>query len=231
MISVRENLLRLRERIERGAARSGRRGQDITVVAVGKGVPASLIREAIEAGVQDVGENRVQEALARYREIGPGPRWHLVGHLQTNKVKYVLGLFDLIQSLDRISLAEELHRRAEKAGVTVRCLVQVNVSGEATKHGVAPGDLMSFLAAAGAFSCLKIEGLMTIGPLVQEAEQARPFFRRLRELADEVAACRLPGVEMRWLSMGMTQDFEVAVEEGANMVRIGTGIFGPRKVK
>ncbi len=228
MISVRDNLLRIRERIERGAARAGRRGEDVTLVAVCKGVPSSLIREALDAGVCHLGENRVQDALARYREIGAGPYWHLVGHLQSNKVKYVIGLFHLIHSLDRLSLAGEIQRRAEKAGLTVRCLVQVNVSGETTKHGVAPRDLTAFLESVGAFSRLRVEGLMTIAPLVRDAEEARPFFRRLRELAEGAAALRLPGVEMNYLSMGMTDDFEVAVEEGANMVRIGRGLFGPR---
>ena len=220
MQDIRANLERVRERIARAAARSGRSADDVLIVGVSKTVDVGRIREAIAAGLGALGENRVQEARAKIAEIGRPVAWHLVGHLQTNKAKDALELFDVIHSVDRIELARELDRRARARGQTVEVLLQVNVTGEATKGGWPPEAVPTALDITARLAGLKIRGLMTIPPAVERPEQARGWFRTLRGLAQRHG---LPE-----LSMGMSADFEVAVEEGATMVRIGTAIFGPR---
>ena len=227
---IAENLASVRERIARAAARVGRDPRSVRLVVVTKGVGADLIREVVEAGADCLGENRVQEARQKLAVLGDLPvKWHMVGHLQTNKVKYVIGMFEMIHSLDRLSLAEELDRRAGQRRTTVDVLVQANVSGEQTKFGVAPEETVEFIRQVSRFEHVKVKGLMTMAPFVPDPELARPCFRRLRELADEVRREAVGGVDMDWLSMGMTNDFEVAIEEGANLVRIGTAIFGERR--
>ena len=208
----------------RGAAlRSGRTPGEVTLVAVTKGFPISVVESALAVGIRHIGENRVQEAGTKIPPLRDRATWHLVGHLQRNKVRKALGLFDVIQSLDSHRLAEELQKRAEQADRTVDVLVEVNTSGEATKFGVAPGELYAVLDGVQTLSRLKLRGLMTVGPLVRDPEEARPAFRLLRELAEGYD--RAP---LRELSMGMSGDFEVAVEEGATTVRIGSALFGPR---
>lgn len=230
-LGIIDNLTRVRERIARATRSAGRRLEDVTLVAVPKGFPAERVKEAIAAGVRHVGENRVQEA-ARKRdelgEIGASCTWHLIGSLQTNKVKAALDTFDLVQSLDRWALAGELNDRAEGLARQVRVLIQVNVSGEPTKHGLRPDEVEPFLGRLGQLESLRVEGLMTIAPLVDDPEQVRPVFRRLRELRDGLARRRWPNAEPYELSMGMSGDFEVAIEEGATLVRVGTALFGPR---
>lgn len=221
------NVLLIRERIARAAEAAGRRPEEIRLVAVTKNRSVEEIRAALAAGIADIGENRVQEAASKFQELGRACRWHLVGSLQTNKARAALGFADLIHSLDRPALVQALDREARRAGRTVAVLVQVNVSGEPTKHGVAPEGLRELVELASQTGTLEVEGLMTIAPLA-EPEQVRPVFARLRRLAEEVAAWNLPRVRMRWLSMGMSGDFEAAIAEGANLVRIGTAIFGPR---
>jgi pyridoxal phosphate enzyme (YggS family) len=211
------------ERIGQAARNSGRRPEDITLVAVTKGFPASVIEGALRVGLDHIGENRVQEAASKIPPFRRRATWHLVGHLQRNKVKKALELFDVIESLDSVRLAEEVQRRAEQTDRTVDVLVEVNTTGEPTKYGVAPDALHSFLEELRCFDRLRVEGLMTVGPLVQDPEDARPAFRRLRQLAEGYRDGYL-----RRLSMGMSGDFEVAVEEGATSVRIGTALFGPR---
>lgn len=226
-----ENLARVRERIARAARSAGRRPDDVTLVAVTKGFPADRVREAIAAGVRHVGENRVQEGTRKRDELGEIGRsctWHLIGSLQTNKVKPALEAFELVHSLDRWALAVELNARAESLGRQARALIQVNVSGEATKHGLPPAEVEPFLARLGQLEALRVEGLMTIAPLVDDPERVRPVFRRLRELRDALARRRWPNAELYHLSMGMSGDFEVAIEEGATLVRVGTALFGPR---
>ncbi len=224
--TIEARLGRIGERIRAAARRSGRQAQDVTLVAVTKGFPASVVEEALAVGIRHVGENRVQEAATKIPPLRDRATWHLVGHLQRNKAKRALELFDVIESLDSLRLAGELQKRAEQAGASVRVLVEVNTSGEATKYGVTPGALYELLNALAELDRLKVEGLMTVGPVVSEPDAARPAFRRLRELAEGYS-----GGVLEHLSMGMSDDFEVAVEEGATIVRIGTALFGPRPVR
>jgi pyridoxal phosphate enzyme (YggS family) len=220
MQDIRANVERVRERIARAAERAGRRPDDVLLVAVSKTVEAERVRAAVAAGITALGENRVQEARAKIAEIGRPVAWHLIGHLQTNKARDAVELFDVIHSVDRIELARELDRRAHARDRVVKVLLQVNAGGEATKGGVAPEAVAETLEALATLRNLAVRGLMTIPPEVERAEEARGWFQALRKLAERHA---LPE-----LSMGMSGDFEVAVEEGATMVRVGTAIFGPR---
>jgi pyridoxal phosphate enzyme (YggS family) len=185
-----------------------------------------VVREAVAAGQHVFGENRIQEALAKMPEVGPGARWHFVGHLQLNKARHAVGAFELIHGLDDARLARELERRAATAGLRQRVLIEVNLAREATKHGVAAETLPALLDETARLEHLVLDGLMTIPPPVERAEESRPWFARLRELGERSAA-RL-GRELPELSMGMTDDFEVAIEEGATLVRVGRAIFGER---
>jgi pyridoxal phosphate enzyme (YggS family) len=220
MQDIRANLERVRERVARAAERAGRRAEDVLLVGVSKTVDVARIRAAIAAGLGALGENRVQEARDKITELGRTVQWHLVGHLQTNKVRDALELFDVIHSVDRIDLARELDRRARAKGRTIDAFVQVNVGGELSKGGWPPEAIETAVGAISALSGLKLRGLMTIPPAVERAEDARAWFRTLRKLAERHG---LPE-----LSMGMSADFEVAIEEGATMVRVGTAVFGPR---
>ena len=220
MLDIAANLERVRERLARAAERAGRTPDDVLLIGVSKVVEIERIRAAIAAGVAALGENRVQEAKAKIAELGRPVPWHLIGHLQTNKVKDALPLFDLIQSLDRLELAHELERRAAAQGRVVEALLQVNVASEASKGGFAPDAVSEALDTIGTLSHVRVRGLMAIPPEVERAEDSRPWFRRLREMADKHG--------LRDRSMGMSGDFEVAIEEGATMVRVGTAIFGPR---
>ena len=220
MPDVRENLERVRERIARAAARAARRPDDVLLIGVSKTVDVERIRAALDAGLRALGENRVQEAKTKVAELGHPAAWHLVGHLQTNKVRDALELFDVIHSLDRLELAQELERRGAARGLAVEAMLQVNVAGEASKGGFAPDAVAQALEAIGKLAHVQVTGLMAIPPEVERPDDARPWFRRLRELAERHG--------LRQLSMGMSGDFEVAVEEGATMVRVGTAIFGAR---
>lgn len=218
-----ENLNRLRAEIDAAAARSGRPPGSVKLVAVTKTVGVVEVRRAAALGLRDFGENRVQEARDKVREC-PELRWHFIGHLQTNKVKEVLRDFSLIHSLDRFSLAEALQNWGDNLDKDAAALVQVSVSGERSKSGLDPVELPDFLAALRDLPRIKVEGLMTMAPWTALPEEVRPVFRRLREL--QLAHSR-PERELKHLSMGMTNDFKVAVEEGATMVRIGTALFSP----
>ena len=220
MLDIAANLERVRERVARAAERAGRTPDDVLLIGVSKVVEVERIRAALAAGLGALGENRVQEAKAKVAELGRPVPWHLIGHLQTNKVKDALPLFDLIQSLDRLELAHELERRAAAQGRVVEALLQVNVASEASKGGFAPDAVSESLDTIGTLSHVRVRGLMAIPPEVERAEESRPWFRRLREMADKHG--------LRDRSMGMSGDFEVAIEEGATMVRVGTAIFGPR---
>ena len=220
MPDIATNLERVRERLARAAERAGRRPDDVLLIAVSKTVDVERIRAGVAAGVTALGENRVQEAKTKIAELGRPAAWHLIGHLQTNKVKDALPLFDVIHSLDRLELAREIERRAAARGQVVDALLQVNVAAEASKGGVGPDAVGETLDTIGKLAHVRVRGLMTIPPEVERAEDSRPWFRRLRELAGRHG--------LRELSMGMSGDFEVAVEEGATMVRVGTAVFGPR---
>jgi len=220
MTDIRANLDRVRERIARAAERTGRHTSDVLLVGVSKTVDVARIRQAIEAGVPALGENRVQEAREKVSEIGRPVPWHLVGHLQTNKVRDALELFDVIHSLDRLDLAKELDKRARARGRAVDALVEVNIAGEASKGGVGPDGLGELLDAVAALSSVRLRGLMAIPPEAKEPDESRVWFRALRKLGERYGFAEL--------SMGMSGDFEVAIEEGATLVRVGTAIFGPR---
>ena len=221
--SLRRNLETVRERIERAAERAGRRAEDVLLIGVSKTVTAERIRLGVEAGLVALGENRVQEARDKIKILGRPVPWHLIGHLQTNKVRDALELFDLIHSLDRLELAREIERRAGDPGRVVDTLLEVNVAGEASKTGFAPDAVGPALEAIGGLTHVRVRGLMAIPPLVERAEEARAWFQALRRLAERHG--------LKELSMGMSADFEVAIEEGATMVRVGTAIFGARPAR
>jgi hypothetical protein len=217
----------VRKGIARAAEHSGRSPHEIVLVGVVKSVSAEMVREAVDAGLADLAENRVQEAEPKIAAVGrQSARWHLVGHLQRNKSGRAVALFDRVHSVDDIELAQALSRRAVAAGRVVPVLIQVNVSGEAAKHGVAPVGLEALLEQVVRLPGLVVDGLMSIGPLVEDGEEARRYFARTRELRDR-AQKRL-GVSLPELSMGMSADYEVAIEEGSTMVRVGTALFGRR---
>jgi pyridoxal phosphate enzyme (YggS family) len=221
------NLAAVRRRIEDAARRAGRPEDSVLLVAVSKTVPAERVGEAIAAGVPALGENRVQEAREKIARLGRPVPWHLIGHLQTNKVRDALACFDLIQSVDRLALAEALSSRAERAGRRADVLVQVNVGEEPQKGGIPPAGLRAALEAIALLGGLRVRGLMAIPPWPRDPEESRPFYRELRKLLETAQGWGL-GLELTELSMGMSGDFEVAVEEGATIVRVGTAIFGPR---
>lgn len=216
------NLQKIRAAIEKSAQKAGRQAQDVMVVAVTKTVSPERIAAAVKAGVLDFGENRVQEVLPKIDLLPAEIRWHFIGHLQTNKIKYVTPRFHLIHSLDRIKLARALNKWGEKEEKKVYALVQLNIAGEKSKHGLDPRELNDFLEEISAYSSLKVQGLMTMAPYVSNPEEIRPVFQQLYRL---FSCTNIPGIEMKYLSMGMSNDFKIAVEEGANMVRIGSAIF------
>jgi pyridoxal phosphate enzyme (YggS family) len=219
MTDVQENCRRVLERIQAAAARSGRSPEAIRLIAVTKTVPAERIRQAVEAGIGNIGENRLQEALRKRAELGDLPLvWHFIGHLQTNKAKKVVENFDWVQCVDRPELAEKLNQAATRP---LPVLIEVNVGGESSKSGIDPGRLPSFIENFPAYERLRLRGLMAIPPFSENPEDIRPYFKRLRELSKRFGLSEL--------SMGMSHDFEVAVEEGATMVRIGTSLFGERQ--
>ncbi len=228
-MEIRDRVLKVFEKIEGAADRALRDPADVKLVAVTKTVPRERILEAIDAGVTAIGENRVQEAERKFAEGLPPVERHLVGHLQTNKVKKALELFDIIQSVDSVRLAREISRRAEAAGRRVDVLVEVNTSGEETKYGLAPEDALAAIEEMADLPGIQVRGLMTVGAFLSDPEDVRPCFRKLREIRDAVEERVIPGVAMDHLSMGMTNDFEVAIEEGATIVRVGRAIFGERE--
>lgn len=229
-----KNITAVYRRISHAAMRVGRNPEDVKLIAVTKTVGIERIKEAIDLGLRVFGESYVQEAQKKisnfeFRIPNLKVEWHLVGHLQKNKVKVAVELFDLIHSLDSIALAEELNKHAEKINIVQGVLIQVKLSEEETKHGVSKEGVMDLIRALSEMKNLKLEGLMTMPPFFDDPEMARPYFRKLRELRDDINELRVTSYELRDLSMGMTNDFEVAIEEGATMVRIGTAIFGGRR--
>ena len=223
---VKNNLETINEKIKKAALKVNRNPEEIKLVAVTKTATIEQIKEAISTGVNIIGENKVQEAKEKYQILTTDIEWHLVGHLQTNKVKYAIEIFDLIHSVDGIKLAKEIDRRSLQFGMITNVLVEVNVSGEETKYGIKPEEVEPFLKGISEFSRIRVRGLMTIAPIVEDKEEVRLYFRKLRELSKEIKKKNIKNIRMDYLSMGMTEDFEVAIEEGANMVRIGRGIFG-----
>jgi len=229
MVDVAANHRRVMERISQAAARTGRDAASIKLLAAAKSQDAELIRAAIAAGVSLIGENYVQEAQAMKARIPQAAEWHMIGHLQRNKAKSAIALFDLIESLDSIALARELDKEGRKAGKRVRTFVEVNLAGEESKTGIAKDRVFLLLQEAAKLTNITIEGLMTVPPFRENPDDARPYFRELRELLGRMQELQLPNMDLKELSMGMSHDYPVAIEEGATIVRIGTALFGPRK--
>ena len=224
-------MARVRERIDLAAQRSGRSPERVRLVAVSKTVDPERVRQAIEAGAKILGENYVQEAQKKIEVLGHEVAWHFIGHLQANKAKAAAGLFDCIHSVDSLSLAQELGRRAKLRGKVLPVLLQVNVSGEVTKFGAQEKETFLLAEKLSATDGIEVKGLMTMPPFFEDPEASRPYFAELRKLGERLGRQKIPRISMEELSMGMSNDFEVAVEEGATLVRVGTAIFGPRPVK
>ena len=229
MTDIEENVARVQERMAAACRRSGRAPDDVKLVAISKTFPPESIRVAYEAGLRDFGENRVQEAKAKRPALSDlSIRWHLVGHLQTNKAKTARELFHWVHSVDSFRLAEKLHQAAVPGGGRLPLLLEVNLGGEESKAGVGESEIIQLAEEISPLATLEVRGLMVIPPFFNDPEQVRPYFRRLRELAQEVDAKNIANISMRDLSMGMSHDFEVAIEEGATIIRVGTAIFGVR---
>jgi len=229
MPSVAENLARVRERIAAAAERAGRPPADITLVAVSKTQPVAAIEEALAAGATDFGENYAQELRDKYAAIGDRARWHFIGHPQTNKLRYIVPQCALIHSVDSERLAVEIGRRAARLGPRQPVLLEVNLAGEQSKFGLSPEQVRESAPAMAALPAVELRGLMTMPPLAPDPEASRPYYTALRELAESLREAGLPGETVRELSMGMTADLEVAIAEGATIIRVGTAIFGPRR--
>ena len=231
-MSVAENIARIRERVVRAAGRAGVSADSVTLMAVSKTVEPERIRQAYEAGLRAFGENRVQEFAEKAPALAglADTRWHLIGHLQSNKAKKAVELFQAVDSVDTLRLAERLNQSAGQMNRTLPILIEIKVGNEESKSGIPADspDLEDLLKGAAALEHLQVSGLMTVPPFTEDPEGARPWFRRLRELRDAIAARGLPRIEMETLSMGMSHDFEVAIEEGSTCVRVGSAIFGAR---
>ena len=225
---VQENLKEVERQICEACLRAGRARESVTLIAVSKTKPASMIQEAYGAGIRDFGENKPQEIRDKAPVLPDDIRWHMIGHLQRNKVKYVVGTAVMIHSVDSLALAQAIDQEAAKRGIIVPVLAEVNVAAEESKSGLAPADVEEFIVQAAALSHVRIRGLMTIAPLVDEAEKNREIFRELKKLSIDIQKKNIDNVSMCELSMGMTNDYTVAIEEGATFVRVGTGIFGER---
>ena len=229
-MSVAENLKTIRERVDAACERAGRRPEEVTLIAVSKTKPLSMLQEAYEAGARDLGENKVQEILEKYPEMPEDARFHMIGHLQTNKVKQVVGKAVLIHSVDSLHLAEKIEQEAAKRDLTADILLEVNVAREESKFGLMLEEVIPLLEEVKNLPHVRVRGLMTIAPNVENPEENRKHFKKLYQLYVDIKSKNIDNGTMSVLSMGMTGDFEVAVEEGATMIRVGTGIFGSRQI-
>ena len=228
MSVIAQNLDEVRNNIAEAAKKSGRLPDDVTLIAVSKTKPVSMLLEAYDAGCRDFGENKVQEILEKYEQMPPDTRFHMIGHLQRNKVKYIIDKVVLIHSVDSLRLAEEISKEAVKKQVEMDILIEVNVAGEETKFGTSQEETLSLICEIAGLPSLCVKGLMTIAPYVEDPEENRKYFTKLRQLAVDIMSQNIDNVKIEVLSMGMTGDYLVAVEEGATCVRVGTGIFGGR---
>lgn len=224
-----ENMQTVEQTIENACRKSGRKREAVTLIAVSKTKPLSMLLEAYEAGARDFGENKVQELVDKIPEMPSDIRWHMIGHLQRNKVKYIVDKVYMIHSVDSLRLAEEISREALKKNVTVKILIEVNVAGEESKFGTTVSETAALAENIAKLPAVQIEGLMTIAPFTENPEDNRVYFQKLRQLSVDIAHRNIDNVNMKILSMGMTGDYSVAVEEGATCVRVGTGIFGERE--
>lgn len=228
-MSIQENIAEISRQMDGFAGKAGKSGRDILLIAVTKTRTPQEILEAVDCGITDIGENKVQELLDKYPQVQAPVRWHLIGHLQTNKVKYIIDKVHLIHSVDSIRLAREIDRRAEAAGIIANILIQVNAAGEESKFGVAPEDVRSLVGSIlEECGSVRIKGLMHIAPFAEDPEAVRTYFTEVKNLYEQLAEIRHPGMDFSVLSMGMSNDFGVAIEEGANAIRVGTSIFGER---
>lgn len=225
---LKENLAQVEENIQRACDRAGRDRQEVTLVAVSKTKPVEMLQEIYDEGIRVFGENKVQELLDKYEVLPEDIRWQMIGHLQRNKVKYIIDKVELIHSVDSIRLADSIDKEAEKKGVIANILIEVNVAKEDTKFGLMPEEVDDFIEQIKTLEHIRVKGLMTIAPFVSDPEENRPIFARLRELSVDIGKKNVDNINMSVLSMGMTNDYQVAIEEGATMVRVGTGIFGAR---
>jgi len=228
MVDVAANYRTIMSRIAQAAIRSGRKPSDVKLLGAAKSQTADAIAAAIAAGVALIGENYVQEAKQKKERIASSVEWHMIGHLQRNKAKAAVGLFDVIESLDSLELGKALDREGRERGKVIRVFVEVNLGGEESKSGIDKSELAAVLQGLAALPNLRIGGLMTVPPLRADPNDVRPYFRELRELREKLTELRLPNVDLAELSMGMTHDYTIAIEEGATIVRIGTALFGPR---
>jgi pyridoxal phosphate enzyme (YggS family) len=229
MIDVGANCRMIVERIAVAAAKVGRDAREVRLLAASKSQPVDSIRAALAAGVALVGENYVQEAEEKKNQLAEAKvEWHMIGHLQRNKAKLAVELFDVVESLDNLALARELDKEAAKRSKIVRALIEVNLAGEESKTGIAKGEVAGLLEKISGLAHVRVQGLMTVPPFRENLEEVRPYFRELSELRDSLNSLNLPHVRLNELSMGMTHDFTVAIEEGATIVRVGTALFGPR---
>ena len=228
MNTIRDHLNEVRKNIQKACEKAGRSSQEVTLIAVSKTKPLFMLEEAYEDGARDFGENKVQEILEKHPKMPEDARFHMIGHLQRNKVKQVLPHAVLIHSVDSYRLAEQISQEAGKLGITAKILLEVNVAKEESKFGMMPEDVEEMAGQIAALPHLQIEGLMTIAPFVDDPEKNRPVFRKLYQLSVDIKKKNIDNVNMGVLSMGMTGDYQVAVEEGSTMIRVGTGIFGAR---
>ena len=226
---IRENLAKTQENIERACRNVGRDSRDVTLIAVSKTKPVSMLMEAYECGCREFGENKVQELVSKYESMPKDIHWHMIGHLQRNKVKYIVDKVALIHSVDSLKLAEEISREAVKKNVSVSILIEVNVAEEESKFGVKVDETLPLIKQIASLPGIRVEGLMTIAPYVENSEENRQYFEILRQLAVDITTKNIDNVNMNVLSMGMTGDYMIAVETGATLVRVGTGIFGERQ--
>lgn len=225
---IKDNLNEVKDRIAQAAIRSGRQPEDITLVAVTKTLSLEVINAAMALGITDIGENKVQEVMDKYDHVLNEPKWHLIGHLQTNKVKYIVDKVSLIHSVDSLRLAEEISKRSEKAERIMDILIQINVAEEATKFGIQRDEVFELVESISELPNLRIKGLMTIAPNTDDLNALRIYFAEMKDIFETLKKTMYNKTDMTYLSMGMSNDYEIAIEEGANMVRIGTGIFGAR---
>lgn len=225
---IKTQLKEVREQLQTAIKRAGRKEDEVTLIAVSKTYPVSAIEEAMAEGCMDFGENHVQELMNKYEVIGDKVRWHLIGHLQTNKVKYIVGKVALIHSVDSIKLAEEIEKQSAKKGVTTSILLEVNVANEASKYGFRVDEVIAACEKISALKHVKVEGLMTVAPFVENPEENRTIFRKLFALSVDIQKQKFDNISTSILSMGMSNDYRIAIEEGATMVRVGTAIFGNR---
>lgn len=231
-MSIIENIDDILKKIDDTCKKTGRNSKDITVIAVSKTVDSKRAKEAVEAGVENLGENRVQELVKKYDELNDTDiKWHMIGHLQKNKVKYIIDKTVLIHSVESIELAEEINKRAIKNNLTSNVLIELNIGEEESKFGINEDNIYDFVKNMEQFENIKVLGLMTVAPFCEDPEDVRWVFKKMKNINDKISTMNLRNTEMKYLSMGMTNDYEVAIEEGSNIIRIGTAIFGARKYK